>query len=339
MNIGLTYDLRSEYLAMGFGELETAEFDRDDTIVAIESALQALGQNTDRIGNAFQLTERLVQGDRWDLVFNIAEGLNGMGREAQVPAILDLYGIPYTFSDPLIMSLTLHKGLTKQVLKDHECATAEFVIMNEMDDLAKVSFPPPYFVKPVAEGTGKGITPLSIVRDRRRLKKACQELLFKFKQPVLIERYLSGREFTTAILGTGSESEVLGTMEVFLLDNAEKGVYSYSNKENSEECVEYKLVNGDDPTVRETEALALKAWKALGCRDGGRIDLRCDEAGKPYFLEVNPLAGLHPHHSDLPIICKMIDVPYVQLINRIFSSASARVVEGKNTMRWMKKCV
>ena len=107
MKIGLTYDLRSEYLARGYSEYQTAEFDREDTIDALETAIRGLGHTTDRISNARRLIERLARGDRWDLVFNIAEGINGIGREAQVPAILDLYNIPYTFSDPLVMSLTL----------------------------------------------------------------------------------------------------------------------------------------------------------------------------------------------------------------------------------------
>src|SRR5688572_11176822 len=115
MGIGITYDLRSEYLAAGYGEEETAEFDRPDTIDAIAAALGELGHQPDRIGNVRQLMARLVEGDRWDLVFNICEGLHGLGREAQVPAILDVYDVPYTFSDPLVMSLCLHKGLTKTV--------------------------------------------------------------------------------------------------------------------------------------------------------------------------------------------------------------------------------
>ncbi len=129
MTIGLTYDLRSEYLAAGFGEEETAEFDRDDTIDAIETALQELGYETDRIGTARTLTSRLSQGDRWDLVFNIAEGLNGIGREAQVPALLDIFNIPYTFSDPMVMSLTLHKGMTKRIVRDAGIPTVDFHVV------------------------------------------------------------------------------------------------------------------------------------------------------------------------------------------------------------------
>lgn len=330
MKIGLTYDLRSEYLAMGYSEEETAEFDRDDTIVAIETALQALGHETERIGNAKTLIRRLVNNDRWDLVFNIAEGLSGFSREAQVPAILDLYEIPYTFSDPLIMSLTLHKGMTKQVIRECGFATPDFKVVEYAADAADVKMTPPYFVKPVAEGTGKGISEKSIVRKREDLAAACDELLNQYQQPVLVEQYLSGREFTVGIVGTGPDAEVLGTLEVILLADAEKGVYSYVNKEKCEELVEYRLVSSDgDLAVKKTEALALGCWRALGCRDGGRIDIRCDEAGKPYFLEVNPLAGLHPEHSDLPILCNHLAVPYLELIRRIVDSAAVRVLSER----------
>ena len=326
MNIGLTYDLRSEYLAMGYGEDETAEFDRDDTVLAIEGALHALGHKTDRIGHAKKLTERIVRGDRWDLVFNIAEGLNGVAREAQVPAILDLYGIPYTFSDPLVMGLTLHKGLTKEVIRERGYPTPDFTVVAQAADAGATSLDPPYFIKPIAEGTGKGVTAHSIIRDRKQLTGACGELLDRYRQPVLVEQFLPGREFTVGITGTGQAAEVLGTLEVILLGRAEKGVYSYLNKENCEDLVEYRLVlPSDDTSIQEAETVALGVWRSLGCRDGGRVDLRCNEKGKPYFLEVNPLAGLHPEHSDLPILCTQLNIPYIELIRRILASAASRV--------------
>jgi D-alanine-D-alanine ligase len=126
VRIGLTYDLRDAYLAMGYGEEETAEFDRDSTIEALEGALRSLGHETERIGHVRDLAGRLAAGARWDLVFNIAEGLSGYGREAQVPALLDAYGIPYTFADPLTASLTLHKAMTKRVLRDLGVRTPDF---------------------------------------------------------------------------------------------------------------------------------------------------------------------------------------------------------------------
>ncbi|MFH1755105.1 MAG: D-alanine--D-alanine ligase [Candidatus Latescibacterota bacterium] len=326
MLIGLTYDLRDEYLAEGYSEEETAEFDREDTVIAIESTLHSLGHRTERIGHARQLATALVSGKRWDLVFNIAEGMYGIGREAQVPALLDTYRIPYTFSDPLVMSLSLHKGMTKRVLRDAGIATSDFMVAETAEDAMAVGFPPPFFVKPVAEGTGKGITPASIVRDKTELTLACRRLIETYKQPALIEPYLPGREFTTGIVGTGTAAEVLGTIEVQLLGTAEANVYSYVNKEECETRVLYQLVrSSENPLVAEAEAVALAAWRTLGCRDAGRIDLRCNSAGRPLFMEVNPLAGIHPEHSDLPIICNQLGVPYRDLIARIIDSACDRI--------------
>lgn len=326
LTIGLCFDLRSTYLAEGYSEEETAEFDQEETIAALETALARLGHRTERIGHALQLTAALVAGKRWDLVFNIAEGLHGMGREAQVPAILDLYRIPYTFSDPLVMCLTLHKGMCKAVLRDAGVATAPALVVTESENMPLPGFDGPYFIKPVAEGTGKGITPLSIVDQAADLPHACSRLLARFRQPVLIEPYLPGREFTTGIIGTGAEAEVLGCMEVLLNKEAEQGVYSYGNKENWQSRVEYRLIRPqEDAVVVQAEAVALTAWRVLGCRDGGRVDLRCDSTGRPLFMEVNPLAGLHPSHSDLPILCNLAGIAYQDLIGRIVGSAQKRL--------------
>jgi D-alanine-D-alanine ligase len=325
MYVGLTYDLRSEYLALGYGEEETAEFDREETIAELENAIGQLGHRTDRIGNAWRLVERLAGGDRWDLVFNIAEGLRGAGREAQVPAILDAYGIPYTFSDPLVMALTLHKGFTKRIVRDAGIPTPDFALIEDPVAVEAVDFEPPYFVKPVAEGTSKGITARSIVREREALRPLCSSLLEEFRQPVLVEAFLPGREFTVGMIGTGGRAEVVGTLEMGLRPGAENEVYSYVNKEQCEHLVEYILVRPDgDACVREAESIALASWRLLGCRDAGRIDLRCDGRGRPQFLEANPLAGLHPTHSDLPILCSKLGIPYVELIGRILRSALDR---------------
>jgi D-alanine-D-alanine ligase len=326
MRVGLTYDLRSEYLALGYSDDETAEFDRDETVQAIEASIRRLGHTTERIGNVFRLTEALARGNRWDLVFNIAEGLRGIGREAQVPALLDAYGIPYTFSDPLVMSLTLHKGLTKRVVRDAGIPTIDFFLVEHSRDAAAPPFAPPYFIKPVAEGTGKGITARSVVRKRDELPSACEGLLATYRQAVLVERFLPGREFTVGIAGTGDQAQVLGTMEVLLLSAAEKAVYSYHNKENSEDLVRYRFTRGaDDPLTAAVEAIALRAWRVLGCRDGGRLDVRCDRRGRPQFMEVNPLAGLHPEHSDLPIICSLAGISFDRLIALIMESAGRRL--------------
>jgi D-alanine-D-alanine ligase len=326
VKIGITYDLREDYLAKGYDEAQTAEFDRPDTIDAIEQTLQDLGYRTDRIGHIMHLAQRLVAGDRWDMVFNIAEGLRGFGREAQVPALLEAYDIPYTFSDPLVMSLTLHKGLAKRVIRDAGVPTPDFIVVEEQCQAALLNFDPPYFVKPVAEGTGKGVTAASIIRRRRDLLPRCAELIDAYRQPVLVEEFLPGREFTVGLIGSGADSVVLGSIELHLRAAAEALVYSYQNKENCEDLVEYRLVDAaTDATVRQAEAIALQAWRVLGCRDAGRIDIRCDARGNPQFMEVNPLAGLHPEHSDLPIICSRIGMSYKALIGNIMASAKRRI--------------
>jgi len=322
IHVGLTYDLRQDYLAQGYGEEETAEFDAPETIEAIESALARRGLAVERIGNIEALTRRLAAGARWDLVFNVAEGLHGYGREAQVPALLDAYRIPYTFSDPLTMSLTLDKAMAKRVVRDHGIATAPFALVESEAELAGVALRYPLFAKPVAEGTGKGITAASRIDARAALGPVCRRLLERYRQPVLLETYLPGREFTVGIVGTGAAAEVVGIMEITLRASAEAAGYSYVNKEECAERVSYSLA--DDGEARRAAKTALDAWRALRCRDGGRVDLRSDGLGVPQFLEVNPLAGLRPGHSDLVILAELAGWTYDALLGRIVESCLAR---------------
>jgi D-alanine-D-alanine ligase len=322
MRVGLTFDLRDHYLAAGYSAEDTAEFDNIETIDSLGGALERLGLEVDRIGTVRQLAQRLVAGERWELVFNIAEGLKGVGREAQVPALLDAYDIPYTFSDTMVMALALHKGMAKRVVRDCGVPTAPFAVVETMADLAAVELPFPLFAKPIAEGTGKGVTSASRVASATALRKLCRQLLERYRQPVLVETFLPGREFTVGIIGTGASAESVAVMEVVLNAQAEAGVYSYVNKEECESRVVYRLA--EDEQAKEAGAVALAAWRALGCRDGGRVDLRQDAGGRPLFLEVNPLAGLHPTHSDLPIMCTLAGIPYDALIGRIVESARRR---------------
>lgn len=323
LKIGMTYDLRDDYLAEGYDEEETAEFDRPETIDAIEKALKELGFETERVGHIRSLARRLVQGDRWDMVFNIAEGLRGFGREAQVPAILEAFDIPYTFSDVLVLSMTLHKGMAKRVIRDLGIPTPDFAVIETEDQIAGIRLPFPLFAKPVAEGTGKGITAASKIETQEALERACRSLLTAFRQPVLVETFLPGREFTVGIIGTGTDAFATEVMEVVLKPQAERDVYSYFNKENFAALVEYRLV--DDSEAGQAGKTALAAWRGLGCRDAGRMDLRSDATGRPNFMEVNPLAGLHPRHSDLPIIFGLMGKTFSQLIDLIMRSALKRL--------------
>lgn len=335
MIIGMTYDLRKDYLEMGFSEEETAEFDSEETIEALARAIESLGHDVVKIGSIYELTERLSKGERWDMVFNISEGLYGRSREAQIPALLEAYNIPYTFSDPLTLSLCLDKEMAKRVIRDADVPTAEFFTVRETDDLkgfdsTGIGFP--VIAKPISEGTGKGIGKDSVIRDMNHLERQVMSLLLRYRQPVLIERFLTGREYTAGIIGTGSEARIIGVLEVRLKRNAEPLVYSYINKELCEEKVEYALVK-NSKIVDKVSEIALKAYNALGCRDAGRIDLREDEKGVLYFLEMNPLAGLHPTHSDLPILCTKAGISYKGLIEMIIESALKRLPDKEQKER------
>jgi D-alanine-D-alanine ligase len=322
MRVGLTYDLRAHYLARGFDGEQTAEFDAPETIDALEHELRKQGFSTQRIGNLAALAVRLVAGERWDWVFNIAEGLRGLGREAQVPALLDAWDLPYCFSDPVTMGVTLDKSLAKRLVRDQGILTAPFVLIESLDDLRDLRLPFPLFAKPVAEGTGKGIGPASRAGSPQELGAVCTSLLERFRQPVLVETYLPGRELTVGILGTGRDARALGVMEVWIDTANADGDYSYDNKEHYEGRVDYRLA--DDSEAMQAADTALAAWRALRCRDAGRVDLRSDEKGIPQFLEVNPLAGLHPVRSDLVILARLAGYDYQALIEAIVDAFLAR---------------
>jgi D-alanine-D-alanine ligase len=324
MVVGLTYDLREDYAGEGLDEQALAEFDRQETIVSIEGVLRAMGHEPVRIGRVGELIRRLERGERWDLVFNIAEGLSstGIAREAQVPTLLDLHGVPYTFSDPLVCSLTLHKGLTKRVVRDLGLPTPDFAIVSSASDIARVDLPFPLFAKPVAEGSSKGVFGDSRVRSMQELERVCLSLLEEYRQPVLVETFLPGREFTVGLIGTGARARAIAAMEVVILPGGDDAGYSFGNKANWREVMRYHLAEGE--IAREAMELSLAAWRGIGGRDAGRVDVRADAAGRLNFIEVNALPGLNPTYSDLPILARMAGMEYDVLIRRIVESASER---------------
>jgi D-alanine-D-alanine ligase len=322
MRVGVTYDLRADYLAQGLGAEETAEFDSEITIAAICSALRELGHEPLRIGTVKRLAERLVAGERFDCVFNICEGLKGVAREAQVPALLEAYDVPYVFSDPLTLSLSLDKAMAKRVVRDAGVPTPDFAVVESVKAARDLTLAFPLFAKPVAEGSGKGVAATSHVSNRAGLVRVVSDLIERFHQPVLVETFLPGREFTVGITGTGREAEVLGVLDVALTERADPHGYGYENKEHCDEKIAYTLV--DDAEARAAADVALAAWRILRCRDGGRVDIRNDADGCPSFMEVNPLAGLNPEHSDLVFIANFRGMSYRDLIGRIMASFEKR---------------
>jgi D-alanine-D-alanine ligase len=322
MRIGVTYDLRDDYRAMGYSEEETAEFDAEVTIAGLCDALAALGYVPDRIGNVRALVNRLAAGDRWPCVFNYCEGLKGLSREAQAPALLEIYDIPYVFSDPLTMALTLDKGMCKRVIRDHGIPTAPFDVITALADTDKVNLPYPLFLKPIAEGSGKGIDRNNKVTNPAELRATAADLLARFRQPVLVETYLPGREFTVGITGTGDDAEVLGVSEIVPLAGYHGDGYGLVNKEDWHGRLD--IVGAPPEDAKKAGDVALAAWRALRCLDGGRIDIRYDASEVPNFIEVNPLAGLRPEYSDMCFIATREGITYHQLIGKIMASFRKR---------------
>lgn len=328
MKIGLTYDLKGAYLAAGYAAEAVAEFDSEETIQALIESLERLGHKAVRIGNLFALVKQLSSCQTWDLVFNLAEGLHGRSREAQVPALLEAYGIPYTFSDPLTLAVCLDKAVSKRLVRAAGVATPDFFLVESPDQvaprLAESGLDFPLLAKPNAEGTGKGVSAASVVGGAAELSALCARLLERHRQPVLVERFLPGREYTVGVLGTGARARVIGVMEIRFLADAEPGVYSFVNKQEYLERMAYAAV--PEGAARDQAAdLARAAYRALGCRDAGRVDLRADAAGRLHFLELNPLAGLNPVDSDLPILCGRCGLGYDELIAGILDSARERM--------------
>jgi len=320
MKIGITYDLRSWYVDRGYSMDETAEFDKQETVDALENSLKQMGYETEPVGNVFQLIEALTRGSKWDIVFNIAEGLYGDGRESVVPAVLDQYRIPYVFSGPLIMGLSLNKHLAKLVVASAGVPVSQGYLITEIKDLGKCDLNYPLFIKPVSEGTGKGITEKSLVNSSSELTKMVKWILSEFKQPALVEEYLPGREFTVGIVGYGDEAIAIGGMEVMCANNLP---YSVEVKENYQNYCKYKPLDAD--IIDECKSVALRAWKALDAVDAGRVDLKADRFGKICFIEANPLAGLNPVHSDLPILSRMYGIEYQTLMEMIMKAAIKRI--------------
>ena len=285
-------------------------------------AIETLGCQAVRVGRGQALAARLVAGERFDLVFSVAEGVKGRSREAQVPALCELFDQPYLFSDPLTLAACLDKAVAKRLVRDAGVPTPAFAVAKKSAREAAGWTDFPAFVKPLAEGTGKGCEAASLVHTPAELQAAATRAIERYKQPALVERYLLGREFTVGIVGNGDGARVLGVCEILLKENAEADVYSLHNKELCEDLVIY--APADDSEARLAGARALEAYRALECRDAARIDFRSNAPGEPYFLEANPLAGLNPWHSDLPILAAQNGVDFVALIGLIVDAGLSR---------------
>lgn len=326
MKLGFTYDLRTKHSPDPDSPPDYyGEYESEETVAGIISALTDLGHQVVDIGNIHDLTHFLAKGERVDLVFNMAEGRYGRAREAQVPNLLEAYQIPYTFSDSLTLAICLDKGLTKQILQNAGIPTAEYLVLEPdqpLDSPALQDLAYPLFAKPLYEGTSKGISAEAIIHTPQALIQRVRWLWQTYRQPALIETYLPGKEFTVGMLGEGKDARVLGMMQVHLKQDT--SVYGFREKENYTELVDYTF---DIPTALQAELsqIALASWRTLGCRDGGRVDLRLDEQGAPHVLELNTLPGMHHWDSDLPIIARHQGMDFTALMDEILIHAMKRM--------------
>ncbi|OPY46987.1 MAG: D-alanine--D-alanine ligase [Methanoregulaceae archaeon PtaU1.Bin222] len=250
----------------------------------------------------------------------------------RIPAILELLGVPYTGSDPATLSITLDKALSKTILTQAGIPNAKFTIMRSGKERLPKSLSYPVIVKPVAEGSSKGVGALSVCESEEQLRDVVGQLVSKYKQPALVEEFLSGREFTVGLLG-GTRPKVLPPMEiVFNNPTSQWSVYTFEHKLNYNDEIRYEVPANVEPRLaRELERVARAAFITLGCRDVARIDLRLNRNGKVFFIECNPLPGLTPGWSDLCLISEKAGMDYRTLIGEIMAPAIQRMREMKKT--------
>ncbi|KAL4916117.1 hypothetical protein BDW62DRAFT_109243 [Aspergillus aurantiobrunneus] len=358
LNIALVAEQRSSFLQDGYSEEDCAALTHEGEVRAVASTLNQLGHHVTLIQGIQALVQHLASGNYkpWDMVFNMAQGFHGTARESQVPALLEAYRIPYTFADAATMALCQNKAYTKAVLQHHHIPTSPFLVLPTKASASSLpestsQLPSyPLFLKPVTEGSSKGISTFNKAAKPAELEMAVQKLRAKFPgQDILVESFLPGREYTVSILGTGAASRVIGVREHIWQGGAKMNGSTNGDTYGSHHpvgldfaCCESKSSTAgrrlswndhhdmSDPEVQAACQVSLAAWKILGCRDAGRVDLRFDSLepnAVPNVLEVNPISGLLPAHSPLPASAESNGISFEQLLARIVESALQRAQE------------
>ncbi len=332
LRVGFTFNVKRVVAnEEGEGDQE-AEYDSPKTLQAIREAIASYGHEVIDLEATSELPQRLA-ATPVDLVFNIAEGFKGRNREAQVPATLELLDIPYTGSDPAALSIALDKALAKKMVRQHGIPTPDFLLMQSGKERLPKEMRFPVIVKPVAEGSSKGVFGHSVVGTEAELRDLARDLAARYRQPALVENYISGREFTVGMLGE-RRPKVLPPMEVVFTTGEANPVYDFPAKLDWTHRVRYDVPAKLEPGAqRELERAARAVFAALGCRDVARVDFRMDATGKFYFLDCNPLPGLTPGWSDLVLIAQGGGLDYRGLIGEILSGAIRRHQERQRERR------
>lgn len=327
MRIGLSYDLKNTVpLAPNYPEDALEEYDYPHTIELIEAALKTLGHSVVRLGGGRDLLNSVLR-ESVDIVFNIAEGRGTYrSREAQVPSVLEMLGIPYTGSDPQCLAVCLDKPLTKQIVALAGVCTPAWRLFPDASKLEETAWHGltfPAIVKPAYEGSSKGIRLTSVVASPKQAKEAVLTLLERYQQPVMVEEFISGDEVTVGMVGN-SLPRVIGMMRIMPRQKNEHFVYSLEVKRDWKALVDYEAPPRlKEDVLEKIKTYSLQTFQVLGCRDFARLDFRVNRDGSPYFLEINPLPGLGDY-SDLVIMALKMGWTYEALIRDILSAALGR---------------
>ncbi len=321
--IGLTFNLKKNVVSQAPDN--EAEYDNIETVLAIKSALEGAGL-TVLLMEADEQMPALLAQHTVDIVFNIAEGIQGRGREAEVPAILNYYRIPFTGSDETTLCIALDKALTKRLLASYRIRTPKYFVVSKENKKPVRCAKFPVIVKPNAEGSSKGISDVAIVSGNDELNALLEENFRLYGQDMLVEEYIHGREFTVGILGNGSDMRVFPPMEIIYIDKQSRyNIYSFNVKKDYKRLIRYECPAKISPEAEaEMMGMAKKVYNTLQCRDFSRVDFRLSEDGKPYFIEINPLPGLAPGYSDFPMIAEFNGIDYDSLVRAVLESAFKR---------------
>lgn len=325
--VGIIYNLKKGIKS----EIEDAEaeYDSIDTVNAIKTVLENHNILTVLLEADVSLPQKLRE-THIDIAFNIAEGINGRGREAQIPALLNMFGIPYTGSDETTLCVALDKALTKRLLSTYHINTPDYTVipknfMSYVTHIKKLNYP--VIVKPNAEGSSKGISNISIAESPETLYKLAEQNIGMYKEDMLAEEYIEGREFTVGIIENGNETHVFTPMEILFTRETQGDfhVYSYNVKKDYKRFVRYECPAVIDKKIEDKMIkTARRIYDVLGCRDFARIDFRIGNDGNIYFIEINPLPGLAPGYSDYPMLAEFCGVSYDMLIINILNAALKR---------------
>jgi D-alanine-D-alanine ligase len=322
--VGLTYDLKTDYeFKIGDPADANAEFDHPSTIEVIAKAIESCGFKVKKIGNVTKLLEKMDHLDV-DIVFNISEGVSGRNRESQVPILLEMIDKPFVGADALTLSLTLDKIMAKKVFIAEGIPTPKFFEVRTSDELIHTDHCKfPLIVKPRFEGSSKGLSEDSRVENKEGLKKQVEYVIHTYKQPALIEEFISGQEFTVAVVGNDAP-EVLPVVQIKIDGRLQLKDKFYTFARITSDRLEYicpARIPGD--LRKKLSELALKTYQAVECRDFGRVDFRVDDDGNPYVLEINPLPSLSTEDVFM-LVAKNIGISYEQMIGKILDSALKR---------------